>query len=161
VQVVVDNSRTGHKMPTGSADLRVLWMTVTARVGGKTIVLPATPVSAPTCDVVGSCGHDVHLLASDIPNGSRVYRAIYADAKDQPTLQFYDARSVLFDNRLGPGEKRAERYEVTIPKTARGQLVLEAKLQYLPYPPSFSRQWKLPRPEPVLVAQGTKAIDLD
>ena len=41
IDVTVDNSRTGHSMPSGSADLRLLWLEVTARIGDRILALPA------------------------------------------------------------------------------------------------------------------------
>jgi hypothetical protein len=160
VEVVVDNSRTGHKMPTGSADLRLLWLTVTARVNGKPIALRAKSVESAPYDVAGQGKDDARFLGKDVPAGSRIYRAIFVDDQKRQTLSFYDAVAIPFDNRLAAAEKRVESYGLAIPKDARGPISIVARLSYLPYPSVFSRSMDLPRPQAVEVAVARQEIAL-
>jgi len=164
IEVTVDNSRTGHSMPSGSADLRLLWLEVAAQIGNSLLTLPAGAAeSEVTTDsishsIAGYGNFDTWLVGPEIPKGSRVYRAIFADAKGQATLNSYDAVSKLFDNRLKSAEKRKESYQLTIPEDARGDFSIEATLKYLPYSSIFTDRLGLPRPEAVIVAQ--KKIEL-
>ncbi len=80
IQLLVDNSRTGHKMPSGSAELRLVWLDLQAHYGETALSIPATPdTESKTCDVSGHPRCDGEILKDEIPEGSRVYRAIYAD----------------------------------------------------------------------------------
>ena len=151
-------------MPSGSADLRLLWLEVTAHIGDRIVALPAGAAeSAVTTDAISNsiAGHgnfDARLIGPEIPKGSRVYRAIFADAKGQATLNSYDAVAKLFDNRLKAAEKRMESYQFTIPEGVKGDLSIEATLRYLPYSSTFTDGLGLPKPEAVIVAR--KKIEL-
>ncbi|HSB70654.1 MAG TPA: multiheme c-type cytochrome [Candidatus Methylomirabilis sp.] len=161
VRVLIDNERTGHKMPSGSADLRQLWLDLQADIGGKRISIPAGPARRTDAhDVVGGGSFDQLLLGQDIPKGSRIYRAIFVDETGKPTLSSYDAVEVVFDNRLDAGEIREERYHLTVPADARGTLRLQASLNYLPYPSSFSRRLGLGMAESVEVASTQKSLSI-
>ncbi len=160
--VIVDNERTGHKMPTGSADLRVLCLRVSLSGGGWSVDLPAGSRTgdAPHLDILGEGPFDGEGEASEFfPSGSRVYRSILEDSEGRPTLAFYDAAGIVFDNRLEAGEKRLENYSVTIPEELKaGVLKLSAALYYLPYPHRFADQYGAPQPEPVSVATFEKEV---
>ncbi|HSB78132.1 MAG TPA: multiheme c-type cytochrome [Candidatus Methylomirabilis sp.] len=159
IRVLVDNERTGHKMPSGSSDLRQLWLSLEVNIGGRTISVPARPARrSNTHDVVGSGSFDQLLLGQDIPRGSRIYRAIFVDEAGKPTLSSYEAVRILFDNRLEAGEIREESYHLTIPADARGEVRLHASLNYLPYPSSFSGRFGLPRPESVEIASSDQTV---
>jgi hypothetical protein len=159
IDVTVDNSRTGHSMPSGSADLRLLWLEVTAHIGDRLVTLPASlaepepAANSGLYSVVGSENSDARLIGPEIPKGSRVYRAIFADSESQATLNSYDAVTKLFDNRLKAAEKREETYRFTIPETVKGDILINATLKYLPYSSTFSEHLGLPKPEAVIVAQ--------
>jgi len=160
IKVAVDNSRTGHKMPTGSADLRLLWLTVTARVNGRPIALSARSRESEPYDVAGEGRDDAQFLGKDVPIGSRIYRAIFVDGQNRQTLSFFDAVAIPFDNRLAAAEQRVESYSFAIPKDARGPILIVARLLYLPYPSVFSRSMDLPGPESVEVAVARREIAL-
>jgi hypothetical protein len=159
IDVTVDNSRTGHSMPSGSADLRLLWLDVTAHIGDRLVTLPASAAEPGVTANSGSYsvsgyGHsDAQLIGPEIPKGSRVYRAIFADAGGQVTLNSYDAVAKLFDNRLKAAEKRKEFYRLTLPEGVTGNISIEATLRYLPYSSTFTDRLGLPKPEAVIVAR--------
>jgi hypothetical protein len=164
IEVTVDNSRTGHSMPSGSADLRLLWLEVAVHIGDRVLILPVgTEVPAVNTDlsshsIAGYGNFDSLLIGQEIPKGSRVYRAIFTDAKGQATLNSYDAVAKLFDNRLKAAEKRREFYPCTIPEGAKSDFSIEAVLKYLPCSSTFTDQLGLPKPEVVIVAR--KKIEL-
>jgi hypothetical protein len=159
IDVTVDNSRTGHSMPSGSADLRLLWIEVMVRIGDEYIGQPAIiagpgAVDEPNAYALAGRGQfDSILLGPEVPRGSRVYRAVFADDAGQPTLDSYKAVAKLFDNRLKAAEKRRESYRFTIPEGARGDITIKATLKYLPYSSTFTDRFGLSLPEPVVVAQ--------
>jgi hypothetical protein len=159
INVTVDNSRTGHSMPSGSADLRLLWIEVTVRVGNESAGQHAVPQDAKAVDESGAyalAGHgkfDSLLLGPEVPKGSRIYRAVFADAAGKPTLDSYNAVTHVFDNRLKAAEKRKESYRSTIPEGAEGDITIQATLKYLPYSSTFTGRFGLPSPEAVIVAK--------
>lgn len=165
IDVTVDNSRTGHSMPSGSADLRLLWLEVTARVGDQILTVPAAGMGSQAADElnlysrVGYGKFDAQLVGPEIPKGSRVYRAIFVDAKGQATLNSYDAVATLFDNRLKAAEKRKESHILTIPEGVKGDISIEATLRYLPYSSTFTDHLALPKPEAVIVARREIKIE--
>jgi hypothetical protein len=159
IDVTVDNSRTGHSMPSGSADLRLLWIEVLVRIGdgpaGQPAVLlePEASGESGAYAIAGRGKFDSLLLGPEVPKGSRIYRAVFTDGEGQATLDSYDAVAKLFDNRLKAAEKRKESYQCTIPEGAKGDITIKATLKYLPYSSTFTDRLGIPLPEAVVVAQ--------
>jgi hypothetical protein len=162
VRIVVDNSRTGHKMPSGSADLRQLWLAVTAEIDGRR--MPVAAASRPGAgghDVVGQGRFDKQILGDDIPAGSRIYRSIYVDDKGRQCLRSYDAVQIVFDNRLNASETREETYRFQIPRRSKATVAtLHASLNYLAYPSAFAKGLGLSAAEPVEVASVEREVRL-
>lgn len=156
----IDNHRTGHKMPTGSADLRLLWLEVTAQIGKTTVTVPAKVKAIGGYGIAGGGELDAELLAKDVPAGSRIYRAIFFDPNGKQTLSSYDALRVVWDNRLEAGEKRAEQYELVLPAEAAGPVRLAARLVYLGYPTAFATRMEVPPAKPVEVASATATVEV-
>jgi hypothetical protein len=159
IDVTVDNSRTGHSMPSGSADLRLLWIEVTVRIGNELAGQPAVILEPETSDessaysLAGRGKFDSILLGPEVPKGSRIYRAVFVDGAGKATLDSYDAVAKFFDNRLKAAEKRKESYRFRIPEEAKGDITINATLRYLPYSSTFTNRFGLPFPEAVIVAQ--------
>ena len=146
-------------MPSGSADLRLLWIEVTVRIGDEPIGQPAVILEPEALDessaysLAGRGKFDSILLGPEIPKGSRIYRAVFIDGAGQATLDSYNAVAKLFDNRLKAAEKRKESYRFMIPEGAKGDITIKATLKYLPYSSTFTDRFGLPVPEAVIVAQ--------
>jgi hypothetical protein len=158
ISLVVDNHRAGHRMPTGSADLRLLWIEVTARAGANRWMVPATSKAKGGYGVAGDGDRDETLLGKDVPAGSRLYRAIFFDERNEQTLSSYEATRVVWDNRLEPGERRTEPFELELPKGVTGPIQLEARLVYLSYPSALARKMSVAAAEPVEVARATAEL---
>ena len=159
IDVTVDNSRTGHSMPSGSADLRLLWIEVIVRIGDEPIGRPAVIFATEALDessaysLAGRGKFDSILLGPEVPKGSRIYRAVFIDGAGQATLDSYNAVAKLFDNRLKAAEKRTESYQFRIPEGAKSDYTIKATLKYLPYSSTFTNRFGLPTPEAVIVAR--------
>jgi len=161
IKIKIDNSRTGHKMPTGSSDLRFMYLELKAVSGDKVISIPAGPVSGMTgYDVTGFRMSDAETLGNDIAKGMRIYRSIFVDSMDRPTLSSYSAVKIIFDNRIDACEVREENYEFFIPEDAGKSMSVEARLYYMPYPFSFAEQLELPKPEAFVISSVTGKLDL-
>ena len=66
IYIFVDNSMTGHKMPSGSADLRQLWLELEAHNGDEIIPIPALSEGADTYDVTGKGPFDQEILGEEL-----------------------------------------------------------------------------------------------
>jgi len=161
----VNNERSGHKMPTGSSDLRFLWLTVTAVADDGTkfpVVLHSAKISGrPDYSVVGASPDDASVLGTDVPAGSRIYRTVFADANGRQSLFQYDSVRNIFDNRLNAAEIRNEMYDIQLPKGFAGHITLSATLSYLAAPSSFTRRQNVPGFKPVVIAICEKKISVE
>jgi hypothetical protein len=162
VDVFVDNSRTGHKMPSGSTDLRLLWLEVKGSLGGEVIPARISSQAQGKMDyaVSGKGAFDAEVLGREFPEGDRMYRAVFVDGQGRQTLSFYDATEIIFDNRLDAGEVRKERFTFKLPPKRTGSFLLTASLQYLPYPEAFAKRMGLAKAEVVEVASSRGRIQV-
>jgi hypothetical protein len=162
IQVLVDNSRTGHGMPSGSADLRLMWLELTARHEGKTLTISAASDSSGDLrDFSEASLPDAKIpLEDDVPRGTRVYGAIYTDGTGRPTLSSYNATRIAFDNRLTADEIREESFTFVVPEDAEGKISLVAKLYYLSYPSSFAESLGIPVRKPVEIAVAKRDVEV-
>jgi len=161
LKIIIDNSRTGHKMPTGSSDLRFMYLEVKVAARDKVISVPAGPVSGVTgYDVTGFRMSDVGTIGDDIAKGMRIYRSIFVDKMDRQTFSSYEAVKIIFDNRIDACEIREENYKFVIPEDAGEAISVEARLYYVPYPASFAEKLELPKPEAFEISSITKKFDI-
>lgn len=156
--VFVDNSKTGHKMPTGSTDLRLLWLEVTLRTDKGSFTIPAQRKDRTTYDVAGISPFDARFLAKDVPKGSRIYRTIFGDKNQQPIESAFDAFSILFDNRLKESERRIEQFSVNLDRWKGQTVQIEARLMYRMYPSVLASRLGVPPATPTVMATAEKAI---
>ena len=164
VEVVVENTNVGHRMPSGSAELRAVWLEV--RVGFSDedpgVLLAASPrmTDRPPFDVVGASPLEHHLLRQDAPAGSRVYRAVFADEAGVPTLTNHEARTLLFDDRLEASESRHELYDFVVPKTfvPGTDLHVAVTLNYLRFPSLFADGLGQAHAEVTTIATGSGIV---
>jgi nitrate/TMAO reductase-like tetraheme cytochrome c subunit len=161
LKIIIDNSRTGHKMPTGSADLRFMYLEVNVVTRDKVTSIPVGPVSGNTgYDVTGFRMSDMETLGNDITRGMRVYRTIFVDKTGRPTLSSYEAVNIIFDNRIDACEIREENYKFVMPEDSGEAMTVEAKLYYVPYPASFAEKLELPKPEAFEISSAIKKLDI-
>lgn len=155
--VEVDNTRSGHKLPTGSTELRLLWLEV--EVSGPDFLLPlqAQSHSHGGFDVIGQGAQDAEIIGQSIAAGSRVYRQVFVDDSGRQTISSTRAVRSVFDNRLEAGRVREESYTFVAPKS-KGLYTITARLRYQPYPESFTRGLNLPPPATLDVS--TTTLDL-
>jgi hypothetical protein len=162
--IFVNNERSGHKMPSGSSDLRFMWLSVTAKAEDGTqfpvTLLPKIRRGAVDYSVAGASPDDSEVLGNDVPLGSRLYRSVFVDAKGHQSLFHYDAVKNVFDNRLNAGEIRSEAFEIKLPKGFAGHITLSASLSYLAAPSSYAKHLDVPDFKPVTVASHKKIISL-
>ncbi len=113
----VTNSGAGHKLPTGAADFRELWLDVTVTDANGNVILSSGKLDA----------------SGNIEKGSIVYNKVFGDKEGNPVgLFFWRYEKLLKDNRIDPKERRVERFP--IPKDAKRPLHLDLKLNFRIYP---------------------------
>jgi hypothetical protein len=159
IAVLLTNATAGHRLPTGSADLRQMWLTLEADLGKKVVPISATAAAGSDgFDVAGKGRFDGEILGADIPAGSRLYRTVFLDALDHQTLRSYDATRMVFDNRLDPLETRRETYRFVVPASASGEIVVRARVNYLAYPSSFAARLGVPPAQRVEIASTNQVV---
>lgn len=163
--VQVNNERSGHKMPSGSSELRFMWLVVTATATDGTnipVLLHTAPSgNANDYSIAGATPDDAAIFQDDVPEGSRLYRSVLVNAAGRQSLFQYDAVKTVFDNRLGAAEVRKEGYYLTPPANFSGRVTLEAHLYYRGAPSSFTKRMQVADFSPVLVASQKKQISVE
>jgi len=165
IKAVLFNGKAGHKIPTGSAEERQLWLHVEAvDVNGKSYHLPV--------DIKGFPGEEYTITShrlvyqdigeimdvpdfkglsmdgDDVPEGDRAFRMPFFDPKGRMTIaQWNTARNDLVDYRIGPQETKIETYTWKIPKDAKFPVKVVATLNYRLLPSSVARFLGVPEEE--------------
>ena len=112
VTVTIRNTGAGHKLPTGLADVRQMWLEVTVRNPAGKILYKSGHA-----DASGYLGSDVVL-----------YHTVFGDGRGRPVLNIAKAREVLKDNRIPPMGQVEEKF--TLPGSLRGNFTVNARLLY-------------------------------
>ncbi len=171
---VVVNAKAGHKVPSGSAEERVLWLHVEAKDSrGKKHHLPV--------DKKGFVGEE-YTIASDVlayqdigdikslalfeglrrdgevPGGDRIFRLPYLDPKGRMTIAQWNTASFGPDYRLAPLAAVRETFSWTLPNDLPpGPVEVVAEVFYSRLVSSVAEYLKVPREEsePVRVGAHT------
>jgi hypothetical protein len=113
VDVRVSNTGAGHDLPTGSTELRQLWLAVSVTDGNGQLIYSSGEV-----DEYG-----------DPVEGSVTYGTVWLDAEGRPTERLWEAASILRDHRIPAGGSVTESFEVSLPPGTTGPLRVEAILK--------------------------------
>jgi hypothetical protein len=142
VVVRVTNRGAGHKLPTGAADLRQVWLEVTLRDAAGRVVQQHGGV-----DRFG-------MLTPETVQ----FRKVLGDAQGRPIdlHRFWVATQILADTRLAPRETRRIAFRFAAPPTAEGPYTIEARLLYRDVAPAFA-EFALNQPMPDLPAHEMAA----
>ncbi|MCF8056030.1 MAG: hypothetical protein K9K37_05260 [Desulfocapsa sp.] len=160
IYVEVDNSKSGHKLPTGSAELRLLYLELVAEVGGRNVHIAANSLDKKRFDVSGKGKFDSKFIGKEILPGSRVYRAICVDPEGEQALFSFDAQKIIFDNRLEASEVRQEFFTFQVPDDIGQPFTLSASLKYLRYPGSLAEELGIEEAKPITLATVRKEVQL-
>jgi hypothetical protein len=169
---VVVNAKAGHKIPSGSAEERVVWLDVEARdAKGRTYHLGVDPKGFPgeeltiasdkalayqdIGDIKGIADFKGLPRDGEVPNGDRIFRLPYLDEKGRMTIaQWNTASFAPTDYRLAPLEAVSETFTWKLPQDMpAGPVVVTAKVHYSRLVSSVAEYMKVPREEslPILV----------
>ena len=176
---VLVNAKAGHKVPSGSAEERVLWLHVEAKdAAGKVYHLPV--------DRKGFEGED-YTIASDVlayqdigdikgladfpglkrdgmvPAGDRIFRLPYLDPKGRMTIAQWNTASFGPDYRLAPLQAVNETYTWQLPGVLpAGPLTVTATVYYSRLVSSVAEYLKVPEEEwrPITVNSHTTTVNI-
>ena len=169
---VLVNAKAGHKVPSGSAEERVLWLHVEAKdAQGRAFHLPV--------DKKGFAGEE-HTIASDVlayqdigeiqgipdfpglrrdgevPSGDRIFRLPYLDPKGRMTIAQWNTASFGPDYRLAPLAAVRETFSWRLPNDLPpGPVSVTAEVYYSRLVSSVAEHMKVPREESEPVKVGT------
>ncbi len=164
------NAKAGHRVPSGSAEERLLWLHVEA-VGpdGKVYPLPVDPkgfdgeeytIASDSAlayqdigDIRGIEGFAGLKRDGDVPAGDRIFRLFYLDPAGRMTIAQWHTAGFGPDYRLAPLAARNETYTWKVPDLPAGPVTVTATLWYSRLVPSVGRYLNVPeeewRPVPV------------
>ena len=175
---VVVNAKAGHKIPSGSAEERVVWLDIEAKDSkGKSWHIPI--------DKKGFDGED-YTIASDtamayqdigdikgidgfpglkrdgmVRAGDRIFRLPYLDPKGRMTIAQWNTASFGPDYRLAPLKAVSENATWKLPADVEpGPVLITARIYYSRLVSSVAEYLKVPREEyePVLVSEHTTTL---
>lgn len=162
---VVVNAKAGHKVPSGSAEERLLWLHVEARdASGRVFHLPV--------DRKGFEGEDYTIASAKalayqdigeirdipdfpglerdagIPEGDRIFRMPYLDPKGRMTISQWNTAGFGPDYRLAPLAAVNETFTWTLPNDLpAGEVTVTARVYYSRLVPSVGRFLNVPEEE--------------
>jgi hypothetical protein len=158
------NAKAGHKVPSGSAEERVLWAHVTARdARGQTYHLAVdrkgfkdeeytiagdAMAYQDIGDIKGISGFPGLKRDGEVPAGDRIFRMPYLDPKGRMTISQWNTAAFGTDYRLAPLVAVNETYTWKLPATLpAGPVVVTAEVFYSRLVSSVAEYLKVPREE--------------
>lgn len=174
------NGKAGHKVPTGSAEERVLWLHVTARdaagrewhlpVDAKgfegeemTIASSAALAYQDIGEIKGIAGFPGLPRDGEVPDGDRIFRLPYLDPQGRMTIAQWNTASFGPDYRLAPLAAVNETFTWTLPaEAAPGELTVTAEVWYSRLVSSVAEHLGVPREEsePVRINTHTTTLEV-
>jgi len=172
LSVALFNQKAGHKVPTGSAEERQLWLEVEAvAADGRVYHLPV--------DLKGFEGEE-HSITSNAPayqdmgeplgipdfaglprddtpfEGDRIFSLPYFDEQGRRTIMQWNTASQGTDYRIGPRETKIETYTWTLPDDiALGEITFRATLNYRKLVKSVGEYLDVPADEMEIIVMNT------
>jgi len=163
IRAVLHNAKAGHKIPTGSAEERQLWLHLTAKDSkGKEYHLkfdkkgfereeyvitsnePAYFDIGEILDIPGFKG----LKRDALPEGDRIFKLQYFDPQGRPTICQWNTASLGTDYRVGPREIKTETFTWNLPDDiAEDKVTIKADLFYKKLVQSVADFLKVPKDE--------------
>jgi len=167
ITVQLFNGKCGHKVPSGSAEERQLWIHVVATdADGNNYHLPVdrkgfegeehtiTSNELAYQDMGSMVGEsDFRGLPRDsLPEGDRIFCLPYFDPQGRRTIAQWNTASLGVDYRIGPRETQIETYTWTVPdEIPLGRVVVRAELNYRRLVASVADFLKVPPDETAII----------
>ena len=161
----VVNAKAGHKIPSGSAEERVLWLDVEAAdARGKTYHLAVDKKGFPgeeytiasdaamayqdIGDIKGIDGFPGLKRDGNVPDGDRIFRLPYLDPKGRMTIAQWNTASFGPDYRLAPLLAVNETFTWKLPQDLpTGKVTVTARIYYSRLVSSVAEYMKVPADE--------------
>jgi hypothetical protein len=161
----VVNAKAAHRIPSGSAEERVVWLHVEARdSSGQSYVLPVDPkgfdgeawtiASADALayqdigEIKGLEGFKGLKRDGDVPAGDRIFRLPYLDPQGRMTVAQWNTAGFGPDYRLAPLAAKNETYTWKLPDgLATGEVTVTATVWYSRLVSSVAEFLKVPKAE--------------
>lgn len=125
VDVVVENTRAGHRFPTGTVDSNEVWLELEVRDGKGQLLGKSGAL-----DKDGTLGSEAHRFG-----------VLQLDGEGKPAL-FRDAHRFVapgWDTTIGPQDARVVRYALPVPLDAAQPLSIRARVLYRKFTPTFTK----------------------
>ncbi len=171
---VVVNAKAGHKIPSGSAEERVVWLHVEAKdAKGETHHLRVDRKGFPgeewtiadakalayqdLGDIKGLAGFAGLPRDGTVPDGDRIFRLPYFDERGRMTIAQWNTARLGADYRLAPLQAVTETFTWSPADLPPGPVAVTATVWYSRLVSSVAEFMKVPREEyePVLVSGHT------
>ncbi|MDD4108295.1 MAG: multiheme c-type cytochrome [Prolixibacteraceae bacterium] len=164
---------TGHKFPTGSTEERDVWLRLSLvdHKGNELLHIPVPENPSDPSDKYfitsnETVGYPSHSKLSEpvsrdaLPEGDRIYHSAFLDSEGKFTYaQWFCVKEI--ENRLAPLEVREENYNFIIPDNLRGELYLQAKMNYRRMPDSLADYLGIDRRPVIQVAKDIRKIKIN
>ena len=168
---VVVNAKAGHKVPSGSAEERVVWLHVEAKdakgkvwplrvdkkgfAGEEWTIADAKALAYQDIgDIKGIPGFKGLPRDGMVPDGDRIFRLPYFDEQGRMTIAQWNTAKLGTDYRLAPLQAVSETFTWSPPDLPPGPVTVTATVWYSRLVSSVAEFMKVPREEwePVLVS---------
>lgn len=178
VQLALFNAKAGHMVPSGSAEERQLWVTVSAiDAEGNRYHIPVDPK--------GFEGEEHTITSNELAyqdlgepldrpdfeglprdatphEGDRIFALPYFDEQGRRTIMQWNTASLGTDYRIGPRETKIETYTFTLPDDIPlGELRFEAELNYRKLVKSVGDFLDVPEEETETVMVGHTSTQIE
>lgn len=180
---VVVNAKAGHKIPSGSAEERLLWLHVEATdAKGRTFHLPVDPKGFPgeaytIASATALAYQDIGEIRglpefpglkrdgtyAEMAEGDRIFRLPYLDPEGRMTVAQWNTAAFSTDYRLAPLSAVAETFTWKVPVDAPpGPVTVTASLHYSRLVSSVGEFLKVPAEEwePVRINTHTTTFEV-
>ncbi len=128
VTVAINNSMTGHHVPTG-VTIRNMILLVEAWVDGNDpLVSPLNHTGTQTIHTLGGVGNPAQGYYAGLPG--KFYAKVNHDANMQGPTFFTDATGIQFDSRIPALTTDTTNYTFDLPPTGTGTIHVRARLIY-------------------------------
>ncbi len=167
VTVQAFNGKCGHKVPSGSAEERQLWLRVTAvdaagnvyhlpvdRKGfeGEAATITSNELAYQDMGLMMDVPDFPGLPRDSLPEGDRIFCLPYFDSQGRRTIAQWNTASQGPDYRIGPRETKIETYTWTVPESAAiGTMVVRAEMSYRRLVKSVADYLKVPADETEII----------
>lgn len=164
---------TGHKFPTGSSEERDVWLRLSlVDIDGSELVhIPVEKDANNQNDKYfitsnEKVAYPSHSKLSEpierdaLPEGDRLYHSAFLDSEGKFTYaQWFCVKEI--ENRLNPLEIRNEKYSFKVPGNLKGEVFIQAKLNYRRMPDSFADFLEIDRRPVIQVAKEIRKLKIN